>query len=318
MMAPRVEGALAPNPAPGRDVPGLRRRVEREKNWKDEVRDRVRHRKQEKARDTGRDQELPLFRDQAPDLPRPEEPEPEPEAILEPAGAPPAPEMSLGEPPPEESGSADPYALTEKMRGVGADEADEDDLPLNMRPSPAPLEMPRGRVEGEHAFPEPARESPREGWSLDDEDPETQAESPVERPAFLGERVRAAAIDLLFLAVLWSVVVYFAYFAGRGVPAGTAQLLRTWPWLVGYLSFLGLTYAAYFTGTTGQTLGKILGELRVVDTAGRPPGYLRSFVRAGIGGLGVLLAGLGLAPMLVDPARRAFHDKLLGTRVVRK
>jgi uncharacterized RDD family membrane protein YckC len=56
----------------------------------------------------------------------------------------------------------------------------------------------------------------------------------------------------------------------------------------------------------------------VVDTAGRPPGYLRSFVRAGIGGLGVLLAGLGAAPMLVDPARRAFHDKLFGTRVVRK
>jgi uncharacterized RDD family membrane protein YckC len=130
--------------------------------------------------------------------------------------------------------------------------------------------------------------------------------------------VRAAAIDLLFLALLWSVVVYFAYFAGRGAQVGTVQLLRTWPWLVGYLSFLGLTYAAYFTGTTGQTLGKILGELRVVDTAGRPPGYLRSFVRAGIGGLGVLLAGLGMAPMLVDPARRAFHDKLFGTRVVRK
>jgi uncharacterized RDD family membrane protein YckC len=31
----------------------------------------------------------------------------------------------------------------------------------------------------------------------------------------------------------------------------------------------------------------------------------------------VLAAGLGLATMLVDPARRALHDRLLRTRVVK-
>ena len=36
-----------------------------------------------------------------------------------------------------------------------------------------------------------------------------------------------------------------------------------------------------------------------------------------LGTLGVLLAGGGLVPMLYDPARRALHDRLLRTRVVK-
>jgi uncharacterized RDD family membrane protein YckC len=136
----------------------------------------------------------------------------------------------------------------------------------------------------------------------------------VERPALLAERLRAAAVDAALLGTLWSVVVYFASRAARVPLAG---LLPAWPWLTGYLAFLGLAYAAYFTGTTGQTLGKILFALRVVDTAGQPPGYLRAFARAALGALGVLAAGLGLLPMAFDPARRALHDRVFRTRVIR-
>jgi len=55
----------------------------------------------------------------------------------------------------------------------------------------------------------------------------------------------------------------------------------------------------------------------VVHASGRPPGYARAFARAALGVLGVALALVGLAPMLVDPARRALHDRLLRTRVVK-
>ncbi len=63
MVAPAVHGALAPDsrtlpararPEPPREIPGLRRR---EKNWQDEVRDRVRKRKKKRGDDSG----LPLF-----------------------------------------------------------------------------------------------------------------------------------------------------------------------------------------------------------------------------------------------------------------
>ncbi|HVQ28790.1 MAG TPA: RDD family protein, partial [Vicinamibacteria bacterium] len=144
--------------------------------------------------------------------------------------------------------------------------------------------------------------------------PEAGESRPVERPALFVERLQAAAVDVALLSGLWSVVVYFASRAARVPLSG---LLPSWPWLTGYLAFLGLVYAAYFTGTTGQTLGKILLSLRVVDTAGQPPGYLRALLRAALGAVSVLAAGLGLVPMAFDPARRALHDRAFRTRVIR-
>jgi uncharacterized RDD family membrane protein YckC len=137
---------------------------------------------------------------------------------------------------------------------------------------------------------------------------------PVERPAFFRERAQAAAADLGLLGALWALVVYFA---SRAAHVPIRGLLPTWPYLVAYLAFLGVLYGGYFGGTTGQTLGKIWVGLRVVDVAGRPAGYLRALLRTALGALGVLGAGLGLVPMLFDPARRALHDRILHTRVIK-
>jgi uncharacterized RDD family membrane protein YckC len=84
-----------------------------------------------------------------------------------------------------------------------------------------------------------------------------------------------------------------------------------------YQGLLALFYAGYFTGTTGQTPGKLMTGLRVVDTSGRPPGYSRAAARALTGLLGIALAGIALLPMAFDPALRALHDRLFQTRVVK-
>src|SRR5204862_2167842 len=123
----------------------------------------------------------------------------------------------------------------------------------------------------------------------------------------------AAALDLALLTVMWGVGVYCA---SRAAHVGLMGLRPAWPYRLGYLAFLGLAYAGYFTGTTGQTLGKIATGLRVVDAGGRPPGYFRALLRAALGSAGILAAGAGLVPMLLDPARRAFHDRIVKTRVV--
>jgi uncharacterized RDD family membrane protein YckC len=172
------------------------------------------------------------------------------------------------------------------------------------------------------APPEGSMESSEDdGWSVDapleprlEPPPRLVDERPVERPAQALERAQAAAVDVVLLAGLSFVVVYFA---SRLAHVPMNGLRPSWPYLGSYLSFLALVYAVYFTGTTGQTLGKIVYGLRVVDTAGRPPGYLRAAGRAALGAMGVALAGLGLVPVLFDPARRAFHDRVLHTRVIR-
>lgn len=264
-LAPLTEGALAPDNHPKteplREIPALRKR---ERTWKDEVRDRVQHRR--KTRGAGG---LPLF-----DTPgRVDE-------LEEPVGSP-LPEADIPE-----------------------------DLPL--RPSPV-LDLPERaeapRIEVEHRVEEPEEVEEDYEWPAVEE-----RAGPVERPARLVERLSAASIDLACLGALWAITLYFA---GRISHAGLIGLRPAWKYVVTDLAFVGAFYASYFTGTTGQTLGKILMGLRVVDTAGEPPGYLRALLRAILGVVGIALAFTGMIPVFFDPARRALHDRVFRTRVVK-
>lgn len=285
---PVTEGALAPDPArtePLREIPGLRKR---ERTWKDEVRERVR----ERRRFRGAPGELPLFKGMDDE-----------DGSEEDAAA----------------GALPPTADRELPSEPGIRALDDDDLPLRPRDDVRPaitFETPRPsappRDAGRRAVleePSPASSS----WDLG-LSPRAEEPRPVERPAVGFERLYAAVLDVAVLAPIWAAIVYFASRSARvAIPA----LQPAWPWLVGYLAFIGLVYAGYFTGTTGQTLGKMAAGLRVVDAAGQPPGYMRAFTRAIIGTCGVLAAGSGLLPMLFDPARRALHDRLFRTRVIK-
>lgn len=318
IVSPALEGSLAPDPraatppargtmAPLRELPGMRKK---EKSWKDEVKERVRHRKLQRAGDD----ELPLFREAEAGA-EPGRPE-----TAEPIGEPVRPE------PAAVSVASDPHASTERVPGIAVD-AEPVDLPLRPAEQAIPDHEREPALDGGPARePEPpgaAAVTPAREMTLDDEpSPEWPAEPslrkapsrPPERPARAGERALAAALDLALLVGLWAVVVYFASRAGRVSLAG---LLPAWPYLLGFLALLGLTYAVYFTGTTGQTLGKMVGGLRVVDTAGRPPGFPRACVRAVLGVLGIALAFAGLATIFFDPARRALHDRIVRTRVIK-
>jgi uncharacterized RDD family membrane protein YckC len=250
----------------------------RERTWKDEVRDRVRERRLQR----GAAAELPLF--------------PETEPIETP-------------PPPPRVAEAEPEAAAEDVFDLPLREpAEVPAAPPVVRDFPRQaMELGEPPVEVEDAGAEPRLDA----W-LDDA--AVKPATPVERPAGFFERAQAAAVDLVLLLGVWSVVLYFA---SRTAHVSMFGLRPAWPYLAAYLVFLGLVYASYFTGTTGQTVGKIAGGLRVVHAGGRPPGYARAFARAVLGVAGVALGLIGLAPMLVDPARRALHDRLLRTRVVK-
>jgi uncharacterized RDD family membrane protein YckC len=188
-------------------------------------------------------------------------------------------------------------------------EAELADLPLRAREEEVPETPPVRRVPAldDEISQEPALEPEVELV------PPAAEPVPLERPARATERLRAAAVDTLLFGALSAVVVYFT---GRAARVELAALLSGWPGLASYLGLLALFYAGYFTGTTGQTPGKLLAGLRVVDAAGRPPGYLRAMARAFVGLLGTGLVGLGLLPMAFDPAARTLHDRLFRTRVV--
>ncbi|RKE19265.1 RDD family protein [Streptomyces sp. TLI_171] len=88
--------------------------------------------------------------------------------------------------------------------------------------------------------------------------------------------------------------------------------------LLGVLVVFGLLYQVLPIARTGQTFGKRLARIRVVAADGaRPPGFGRSLLRWLVRGLGTVLL-LGPAVALLDrSARRAWHDRVARTRVVR-
>jgi uncharacterized RDD family membrane protein YckC len=345
---PRVEGALAADPRratppararartdeaaePIREIPGLRRREPRERaerperSWRDEVQERIRSRRQKRS-EAG----LPLF---------------EQHEVREPAEPPVAPATqsaaaSLAAEAGAVATAAGPLAaeatapraaaanasvtgpsrrpLTEaEVLAPALSEAELADLPL--RDSLVTRSEPTARATAARREPpslddEALLEEPDLEPRLDLSPPPGEA-VPIERTAGAGERTQAAALDLALFAAIATVVVYFASRAARVDLLGLAG---AWPWLFGFLGLLAAFYACYFTGTTGQTPGKLITHLHVVDGAGRPPGYARALGRSLVGLFGIALVGLGLLPMTVDPAGRTLHDRLFRTRVVRR
>ena len=78
-------------------------------------------------------------------------------------------------------------------------------------------------------------------------------------------------------------------------------------------------YRVLFTGLKGQTPGKMLMRIKVIDERGEVPGIGRALVREVPGRLlSEISLGLGYVWAAWDDKKQAWHDKLARTYVVRK
>ncbi len=92
--------------------------------------------------------------------------------------------------------------------------------------------------------------------------------------------------------------------------------------MASFLVLLDVGYLSTFVAANGQTIGKMAAGTRVVPADPAAPAYERvSFGHAIVRAAGYLVsglpAGLGFLPALVGRERRAVHDRLADTRVVR-
>jgi uncharacterized RDD family membrane protein YckC len=218
-------------------------------------------------------------------------------------------EAELASPPAAPAGPAEAEA-------AALEEAPQD--PPSATPAPRALEASPAAPAGPGllgtAASRPLAEAYEREWALGGEDEPAPAPRRVERPAESLDRLAAAAVDCLVVGLLALMAFYFASRIARVTLTG---LLPAWPFLGAYAAGLGLAYSVYFTGLTGQTVGKIAFGLRVLGRRGGPPSHLEALGRAALGMLGVALAGAGVIPSLLDPAGRALHDRAFKTRVVK-
>jgi uncharacterized RDD family membrane protein YckC len=137
---------------------------------------------------------------------------------------------------------------------------------------------------------------------------------PVGEDASVAARLAAVVTDLLILAGVDVIVIYFTLrICGIGVD--DLAVLPLAP-LVAFLLVQNGGYLVAFTAS-GQTLGKMMAGIRVVSAEPRSPLDLgRAFVRELIWLALAVPAGLGLLTVL-SRDRRGVHDRFAGTRVIR-
>ena len=163
---------------------------------------------------------------------------------------------------------------------------------------------------------EPATAEPGPAARLEP-DGRTDALSPgreAEAAATPGRRVTAAAIDLGLIGLVDLVVLHFTLTL-CGLTMNDIHVLPVVPMLAFFLVLNG-GYLVLFTGTLGQTLGKMAAEIEVVSDRRGGMDLRRATLRAGAILLSLLPAGLGWVAALVGD-HRGLHDRLVGTRVVR-
>ncbi len=97
---------------------------------------------------------------------------------------------------------------------------------------------------------------------------------------------------------------------------GLQVYARVWVPAVALFSLITVGYLALFTALGGQTPGKRLLGLQVVDASGAEPGILRSGVRALLALASGLMVLMGFLLVLFDRRRQALHDKLAHTYVI--
>ena len=129
-----------------------------------------------------------------------------------------------------------------------------------------------------------------------------------------GARLGAVVLDHAILIGIDLGVVYFTVRLA-GLSMSEWRVLPLAP----MLTFLGLLKVAYFyafTAVGGQTIGKMAAGTCVIADHGGAVGAARAMRRTCAGVLSVLFLGVGFVPALFG-RRRALHDRLAGTRVVR-
>ena len=126
-------------------------------------------------------------------------------------------------------------------------------------------------------------------------------------------RFGAAAIDAALLAGIDGVLLSFTLRL-CGLGPSEIRVLPLVP-LLAFLIALNVGYLVLFTGTLGQTLGKMAVGIRVVPVGREAMDIPRAVWRTLALLLSIGSAGLGLLPAAFGDFR-ALHDRLAGTRVI--
>jgi uncharacterized RDD family membrane protein YckC len=133
--------------------------------------------------------------------------------------------------------------------------------------------------------------------------------------AGLVTRFAALVVDALLLAVAVPMVALGPSAIWSALSGSAPGWLKVCSQVAA--AVLPLVYFTICWWGTGQTAGDVLFGIVVRRASGDHLGLIRSFLRALVGLLLPFVWLVGMGMILVDSRRRALHDRLFGTVVVR-
>jgi uncharacterized RDD family membrane protein YckC len=144
------------------------------------------------------------------------------------------------------------------------------------------------------------------------------------RPAGVFRRLVAMLIDWTVVSMLYGTFLALGVRgASLGARASGARFLSTdlaetltGPFILLWLG-LAWVYIGWFTRHGGQTPGKMLLGIRIVSIDGSEPSWGQALLRPAGYLISWMPFGLGFVMAVLPPAKRALHDWLTGTRVIR-
>jgi uncharacterized RDD family membrane protein YckC len=141
--------------------------------------------------------------------------------------------------------------------------------------------------------------------------------------ADLFQRIVSAIIDGIITGVVVGVlamVLSFGSFSMVGMQRWGSMSPWAWMWMpwMWVLSLIPLSYYIYFEGTSGQTIGKKVMNIRVVKADGSPCDFVSAFLRNILRFIDSLVIGLvGIIVIAVTEKRQRIGDIVAGTVVVK-
>ncbi|MFZ5877652.1 MAG: RDD family protein [Nitrospirota bacterium] len=154
--------------------------------------------------------------------------------------------------------------------------------------------------------------------------PEPPAPLESARPADVFRRAVAMLFDWTIVSLLYTgFALVGAWGASLGARAADARFFSTdlaealtGPFTLLWIG-LAWVYISWFTRHGGQTPGKMLCGIRIVSLDGREPSWGQALLRPAGYLLSWLPLGLGFVLAAFPPSKRALHDRLTDTRVIR-
>lgn len=192
---------------------------------------------------------------------------------------------------------------------------EEKPKPLEVEREDVKIELDRIFDEYQPLPPEPPLTSAREEKlppqpSLEEREYYLDAE---ERDILTKSRLLAAIFDLLILGIIGVGILFSSV---RVLNVNYLQLLRNLPiHFAAVFLLISMAYYVYFTGSSGQTIGKMIMKIRVVSEDGGRVTFFKAWLRW----FGYLISAavllLGFVWIVVNPKNQGWHDKLARTRV---